>query len=173
MSKGGLLPHRHRAPMCGCVVIYSCPQRSMAFQERCGPRRPTCVFSVSSRGLGPLGWNAVVDLCGRSSDLVLPGPAAGVLGCRSARRYLCGHFPASGSHVAVHTVALPTDGVAVGPAPAITAQGAARPIAAPSAIQVTCGSCPPWRAKAEAADGITRHARVAVALMQAAISKRA
>lgn len=149
------------------------PQRSMAFQERHGLRCPTCVFSVSSRGLGPLGWNTVVDICGCSSDLVLHGPAAGVLGCWSARGYLCGHFPASGSHVAVHTVALPTDGVAVGPTPAITAQGAARPKAAPSAIQVTCGSCPPRWAKAEAADGITGHTRVAVTLLQAAISKRA
>lgn len=145
----------------------------MAFQERHGLRRPTCVFSVSSRGLGPLDWNTVVDICGRSSDLVLHGPAAGVLGCCSARGYLCGHFPASGSHVAVHTVALPTDGVAVGPTPAITVQGAARPKAAPSTIQVTCGSCPPRRAKAEAADGITGHTRVAVTLLQAAISKRA
>lgn len=34
----------------------------------------------------------VVDICGRSSDLVLHGPAAGVLGCCSARGYLCGHW---------------------------------------------------------------------------------
>lgn len=89
---------------------------------------------VTSRGLGSLGWNTVVGLCGCSSELVLRGPAAGVLGCWSAGGQLCGHFLASGSSVAVHTVALPTDWVAVSPTPTITAQGTAWPKAAPSAI---------------------------------------
>lgn len=30
--------HGHRAPMCGRVTIQSCPQRSMAFQDRYGSR---------------------------------------------------------------------------------------------------------------------------------------
>lgn len=47
---------------------------------------------VTSRGLGSLGWNTVVGLCGCSSELVLRGPAAGVLGCWSAGGQLCGHW---------------------------------------------------------------------------------
>lgn len=133
VSKGGLLPHDHGARVCGYMTIHSCPQQSMAFQKRCGSKSATSIL-VTSRGLGPLGWNTVVGLCGRSSELVLHGLAAGVLGCWSDRGQLCGHFPASGSRVAVHTVALPTDGVAVSPTPTITAQGTARPKAASSAI---------------------------------------
>lgn len=43
----------------------------------------------------------------------------------------------------------------------------------PPLTQVTRGSCAPWWAKAEAADGITGHIFAAVTLLLAAVSKKA
>lgn len=155
----------HEALVGSCVTIHRDPSLS---EEGVDPGVLHPHMSSQSLGLehgsGPL-WDF--------HELMLHGPAAGMLGCRSAGGLLCGHFPASGPCVSVHTMAPPTDGVAVSPTPTVTVQGTARPEAAPSAIQVTHGSCTPRWAKAEATGGITGHPFLAVTLLLAAISKKA
>lgn len=80
-------------------------------------------------------------------------------------------MPARGPCVAVHTVALPSDGVTISPTPAVTAQGTARPEEAPSAVKVTGGPHAPWGTKAVAGDGVTGHPTLTVTLLVAALSK--
>lgn len=103
-------------------------------------------------------WVPVEALGGRvrvgaASELVPVCPAAGpgrwsargwsggswVLGWRQALEQGGPTLTACGPHVAVHTVALPTDGVTVHPTPTVTAQGTARPEGAPAAVKVTGG----------------------------------
>lgn len=137
-------------------------------------------------------WVPVEALGGRvrvgaASELVPVCPAAGpgrwsargwsggswVLGWRQALEQGGPTLTACGPHVAVHTVALPTDGVTVHPTPTVTAQGTARPEGAPAAVKVTGGPCAPRGAEAEASDRVTGCRSLAVTLLAAALSIRA
>lgn len=80
-------------------------------------------------------------------------------------------MPAHGPCVAIHAVALPADGVAVGPTPTGTAQGTARPEKAHSAVKVTGGPHAPWGAKAVASDGVAGCPTLTVTPLAAALSE--
>lgn len=80
-----LLPHGHEALVGSCATIHSPPQRSITSRRRCGSRSP----HMSSRSLGlEHGSGPLWDF----HELMLHGPAAGLLGCWSAGRWLCGHW---------------------------------------------------------------------------------